>query len=697
MKQTLAKQLLAIVCALMFLSLAGCTSTPPQEGSNLPQPTKSEPSAMSETPARSDIRDGALAASPVAYPKPFDPGYFTALNAPVVVAECMGVTFFADESTEFTTPYDCNIDRCVLAENTGELSVLIAWKVSSQAQGLSPDDIMTHPQPQMLVLDPGKSTVIRPCWQYSPVDIALSDATFNVEIDVIERNTMQRETVRFDLHNNVTVTEHSKPLPGNATVSGKIISADTGEPLCNVPIEISDANFRYILSTDNNGEYEASVFAYKNARGYYLEYAMLVNAEASNAQIHMQQGNNNDFAAFGQARRAFAPKPGDELIVDISLQPKAEQLSYSLDSVLDVGIQTYAFDATEDGTVIATVPFHTGLPDEEREKTAYLHVFNYTGKLLFKKHIVDETPAVDVSRDGSLVATTIKERVSDMHTRAVVYDKQGEVFYISDVMEYDSPLDGMSKKEIWTVQVSDDNKLLAYGDTAGMVWLMDMEADKILWSEFCGGQVRKLGFDKQDSVLYVSAGDGYLRCFSTSDGSLIWETYVDAWITKWTITDHYITAMTKASPCAVQVVDKHTGENVLSIPVTTGGSEVTMSPDESLIWYGNCFSGGKSSLSNNIYDINEKMLYSMIQPGMTAAFTADSELFAVQNPKTIAVVNREGQILWQYDFALDINHPNSWACATTLWISGDGKHIVSGANGDLSAANLGQIFFFSRD
>ncbi|MGI6526975.1 MAG: hypothetical protein ACOX25_06285 [Caldicoprobacterales bacterium] len=697
MKQTLAKQLLAIVCALMFICLAGCTSTPPQEGSNLPQPTKSEPSAMSETPARSDIRDDALAASPVAYPKPFDPGYFTALNAPVVVAECMGVTFFADESTEFTTPYDCNIDRCVLAENTGELSVLIAWKVSRQAQGPSPDDIMTHPQPQMLVLDPGKSTVIRPCWQYSPVDIALSDATFNVEIDVIERNTMQRETVRFDLHNNVTVTEHSKPLPGNATVSGKIISADTGEPLCNVPIEISDANFRYILSTDNNGEYEASVFAYKNARGYYLEYAMLVNAEASNAQIHMQQGNNNDFAAFGQARRAFAPKPGDELIVDIALQPKAEQLSYSLDSVLDVGIQTYAFDATEDGTVIATVPFHTGLPDEEREKTAYLHVFDYTGKLLFKKHIVDETPAVDVSRNGSLIATTIKERVSDMHTRAVVYDKQGEVFFISDVMEYDSPLDGMSKKEIWAVQVSDDNKLLAYGDTAGMVWLMDMEADKILWSEFCGGQVRKLGFDKQDSVLYVSAGDGYLRCFSTSDGSLIWETYVDAWITKWTITEHYITAMTKASPCAVQVVDKHTGENVLSIPVTTGGSEVTMSPDESLIWYGNCFSGGKSSLSNNIYDINGKMLYSMIQPGMTAAFTADSELFAVQNPKTIAVVNREGQILWQYDFALDINHPNSWACATTLWISGDGKHIVSGANGDLSAANLGQIFFFSRD
>ena len=261
---------------------------------------------------------------------------------------------------------------------------------------------------------------------------------------------------------------------------------------------------------------------------------------------------------------SLAPKPGDELIVDIALQPKAEQLSYSLDSVLDVGIQTYAL--TRRGTARSSPRYLSTGFGRRTGKTTYLHVFDYTGKLLFKKHIVDETPAVDVSRDGSLIATTIKERVSDMHTRAVVYDKQGEVFFISDVMEYDSPLDGMSKKEIWAVQVSDDNKLLAYGDTAGMVWLMDMEADKILWSEFCGGQVRKLGFDKQDSVLYVSAGDGYLRCFSTSDGSLIWETYVDAWITKWTITEHYITAMTKASPCAVQVVDKHTGKMYSASP-----------------------------------------------------------------------------------------------------------------------------------
>ena len=140
-----------------------------------------------------------------------------------------------------------------------------------------------------------------------------------------------------------------------------------------------------------------------------------------------------------------------------------------------------------------------------------------------------------------------------------------------------------------------------------MVCLMDMETDTILWCEICGGQVRKHGLDKQDPVLYVSAGDGYLRCSSASDGSLIWETYVDAWITKWTITEHYITAMTKASPCAVQVVDKHTGENVLSIPVTTGGSDVTMSPDESLMWYGKYFTGGKSYLSNNIYDIKGKI------------------------------------------------------------------------------------------
>ncbi len=698
MNTTREKRIHVLVCALMLIGLMGCTSAPQmQETAEVDLSATVEPSTRSETTESLALRDDALAASPVDYPKPFESGYFTAINDPIVVAECMGVTFSADESAEFTTPYDCNIDRAILVENTGELSVLIAWKVTCQVQGLSEDDIMTHPQPQMLILEPGKSTVIRPCWQYSPVDITLSDATFNVEVDVIDRNTMQREAVRFNLNNNVTVTAHSKPLPGNATISGRIISAATGEPLVRLPLEITDGNFRNILWTDENGEYEASVYAYRNARGYYLEYALLVNAEASNAQIHMHQGNNDEFAVYGQARRAFAPKPGETLTIDIALQPKAEQLNYSLSSIMDIGIQAYAFDATGDGSVIATVPFHTGLPDEEREKTAYLHVFDYTGKLLFKKHIVDETPAIDVSKDGSLIATTIEEQASDEHTRAVVYDKQGEVFYMSDVMEYDSPLVSTMKSQIWAVQISDDNRLLVYGDTAGMVWLADMETDEILWSAFCGGQVRKLGFDKQDSVLYVSAGDGYLRCFSTNNGSLLWETYVDAWITKWTITEHYITAMTKASPCAVQIVDKNTGENVLSIPVTTGGSEVAMSPDESLVWYGNSFSSGKSSLSNNIYDISGKMRYSMIQPGMAAAFTGDSELFAVQNTKTIAVVNREGQILWQYDFAEDTSHPNSWANATVLWISDDGKYIVSGANGDMSANNLGQIFFFSRD
>ena len=115
--------------------------------------------------------------------------------------------------------------------------------------------------------------------------------------------------------------------------------------------------------------------------------------------------------------------------------------------------------------------------------------------------------------------------------------------------------------------------------------------------------------------------------------------------------------------------------------MTTGGSEVTMSPDESLIWYGNSFSSGKSSLSNNIYDTNGKMLYSMIQPGMTAAFTADSELFAVQNTKTIAVVNR-GVKYYGSTILLGYILTNSWANATTLWISDDGKYIVSGANGD---------------
>ena len=48
---------------------------------------------------------------------------------------------------------------------------------------------------------------------------------------------------------------------------------------------------------------------------------MLVNAEASNAQMHMQQGNNDDFAA-SVSTVTFAPKPGDERSVDIAYSPR---------------------------------------------------------------------------------------------------------------------------------------------------------------------------------------------------------------------------------------------------------------------------------------------------------------------------------------------------------------------------------------
>lgn len=85
------------------------------------------------------------------YPKPFEEGYFTGLDRPVVLAEVMDVTFSSNKTMNFVSPYDANIDRSILVENKGTQPVHIIWDATSQTQGLVEDDFMSHPQPDFLI------------------------------------------------------------------------------------------------------------------------------------------------------------------------------------------------------------------------------------------------------------------------------------------------------------------------------------------------------------------------------------------------------------------------------------------------------------------------------------------------------------------------------------------------------------------
>lgn len=626
------------------------------------------------------------------YPKPFEAGYFTGLDRPVVLAEVMGVTFSSNKTMNFASPYDANIDRAILVENKGTQPVHIIWDATSQTQGLVEDDLMSHPQPDFFDLEAGKSFIIRLSFQYQPANLKVEDSTFNYKVSVINRASSERKTVEFDLDNQVSIKDYRNPLPGNATVSGRIVDKMNGKPLANLPLKLTDGHFEYYASTNGSGNYQIAVYAYKNARGFYNEYSLTANAEEKNSYMGKYNGQNK-FANYGQERCVIAPKPKDALKFDFALGKKAAQLNYSVDTVMDVGAMAYGHDETADGSVMATVPFHTGFPDAEREKYAYLHVFDYTGKLFFKKHLVDETPTVDVSKDGELIATTIKENVADRFNRAIVYDKKGQIYYQSNEMLMKSSAAQEEKSTIWEVEISDDNRLLAYADTDGSVWLVDMKSGKMMWSTYINtGQIRKLNFDRRDTVLYVSSGDGYLRCYSI-EGDLLWKTYVDAWITDLEITKNYIFTMSKASPCNIHVIDKYTGETMVSIPVSSGGFQVAVSPDESLIWYGNTVAAGKSSLSNNVYDIRGNMKYSLGVPGEEAVFSPDSKIFAVKNERTLAVLNRDGQILWQQNLVPD--GPGD-SISKMLWMSPDGKYIVTSMNNDPSSRFWGQVYFLTR-
>lgn len=634
------------------------------------------------------------------FPKPFENGYFTGLDKAEVLSEAFGVTFSSNSEAVFLSPYDTNINRSILVENTGTDTILIDWKISSDSLGLNSDALMTHPQPGYLVLQPNDTQVIETCYQYHPNNVKSGDASFNVNIKVTNKNDIsQVRDINFILKNTVIAYSQDNQQPANASISGIITDSETKKPLQDVVVYITDGVFKQPTMTDAFGHYSFSIFAYKNARGFLNQYAITVNQNQGSlmydtGSVPNSNSNPNDkYSAYGQVRSVISPSIGDQLTMDFQLEKKAAALQYSVDKIIDTGVQQYAFDATEDGSVIASIPFHTGFSDSERGEYAYLHVFNYKGDVLFDAYIGDETPAIDVSKDGSLIATTMKNNASDSFSYAVVFDNQGNKCYQSDLIEYKTLRGDQEKAKIWEVQISDDNKYLMMGDVNGTIWMVELSTGKIVWSASTGsGQVRKIKFDLKDTVIYVSSGDGYLRCYTTG-GTLKWMTYVDAWLPDMEISSHYIVTMSKASPCYIHILDRLTGETIQTIPVSSGGSHIAISPDESLLWYGNSIAGGTSALSSNIYDLYGNIKYNFCSSGFEVVFSADSQYFAAKNGTAVAVLNREGQILWQQALAKD---GTGDSISTVLWMSPDGKYLVAGMNNDPGSRFWGQLYFLSR-
>ena len=197
-----------------------------------------------------------------------------------------------------------------------------------------------------------------------------------------------------------------------------------------------------------------------------------------------------------------------------------------------------------------------------------------------------------------------------------------------------------------------------------------------------------LWFDNSPVSLYASSGDGYLRAFDTK-GTLLWKTFVNAWLTDMDVSDNYIVATSKSGRGMLHLIDKQTGKTLWVYPVEQRGSGVAIAPDESFVFYGTDVGAGSTQLLSTIFSIKGQPLFVMGNTGQAVDITADSQYIVSKNGQDLSLYSRDGEILWSETIAGD---GDSASMNHILWISPDAKRIFVGLNNRQDRYH-GQIYF----
>ncbi|MFZ5351344.1 MAG: PQQ-binding-like beta-propeller repeat protein [Bacillota bacterium] len=647
----------------------------------------------------------------VKHPSPFEKGYFTALDNPVLIASGYDVEVMADKGPiTFYYPMDPYVSRTLMIYNKGQDEIAVEYSPKIDIDNFDEQLFINHPQPSVLYLAPGESHPIRlvyalqtggpniPKWDTGD----MMETPLHVDLTIKSKSSIHGNKLSFSLENIVQVEGPGGPdfvePAANATVSGTVYDSASSIPLSGIDVSVATGRTRIDTVTDSNGKFSVPVYTHKRGgTDQWNEFIVTVNDTSDRPQPPDGYSGENAENGFGQARRVVTIKAGETLDFDIVLKPVTYSADYSVDSILDIGLQAYTWDATADGEIMATVPFHTAYPRKVIEDESYLTVFNYMGELLWKYPIHGETPGLDVSRDGSYIATTINKQSYRTEApvtaggSAVVFDKEGNI-----VLEFDPQTEhywwGSSKSSFVVVQISNDNKYLAAGNGDGTLYLIDIETGEVIWKSFTEGQVRKLAFDgTEEQVLYAGSGDGYLRAFDMA-GGLKWKTYVDSWLTDMSISENHILTTSKSGRAAIHYIDKETGEYEWSYPVEQRGAGVAISPDESYVWYGHDIGGGSTSIRSTIFNSEGLPLYDLGETGQAAAITPDSSYIATKDGNKVALHDRNGQLLWKKNLAPDgfygsLNH--------LIWISPDASRIVVALNNRSDGQYYGQLYFLS--
>ena len=350
------------------------------------------------------------------------------LKNPVTLATYGDIRIKGEASYNFTLPGDRILIYEMIVKNTSSGYKYVRFDVDNSVSGNSKitshlTSVTYHPQPQWMELTPGEENSIQLAIDATNMstlkDVKNAAISLNIKFEIrdVDDNGMVSDS--SDIHNYTLkskVTSYSlKTIKKNKNSTAKIcgyLKTSTGKPIKNTHLMITSGYTSYDVTTNSKGYYSVKVMPYCSSySGKWNEYAITTRAD----------GYKNKSVIVN-------PKKNKTIKKNIKLKKQTSKMSYKKIKTVNTQIQAYDLDASKDGSVIATVPFHTMLASSKTDGKRYLVVTNKTGKVLFKKSLPSETPYVDVSEDGKYI-TVASEYISSRKSNAIIYNKSGKEVY----------------------------------------------------------------------------------------------------------------------------------------------------------------------------------------------------------------------------------------------------------------------------
>lgn len=451
-----------------------------------------------------------------------------------------------------------------------------------------------------------------------------------------------------------------------ATIKGTMYNKD-GQPLAFMPFRVmgldencSNETRQLFTSYDGSFSFKAPVVLYKTDQTYarYAIYVdgvlMPIDGQMVTALINddfeldgiRQEGIKysefvKDKRIYGQASLFVQPIEEKEYEVTIVVPDKLDYIVYDYGEEVDYGGQANYYDYNSG--VFATVKFH----DEERgaNNTAYLNVFDTDGNLLFRKHLGIQTTCVEVSPDGSLIGTVITDTNT---TGDIEIDYENPPANIGNATIFDINGNEVFKLNHGTrnIAITHDNKYVAL-DVNGQdcVGVMDINTKEVLWKDYRGAQIRHLIFSEDDSILYMASQESIIA-YDAKNGDILWQTYIlGAFPIDMIMSSKYLYVSPKASggnDNKLLCLDRKTGETVWSYQTGSRGTKLTVSPDETLLFWGN--DTGARDVGLYVLDANTgEPQWTLNYGGQAAWFTSDSKYVAIKDYGILEVFTRDGR------------------------------------------------------